>query len=441
MRIRPAALLFTAAFVGVASRLPAQTPEPVRLVETFAPGSAYHVNCRVRINGWLTLPPDKGQPAGKKLDVRGESKIEYDERVLEVKEQRVDRTVRFYRRMDFNRKVGGEEQQSSLRPDVRRLVILRHKQFEVPFAPAGPLLWSEIDLVRTDVFTPALKGLLPANAVRPGDSWAADPAAVQELTDLERITSGTLTCTFKERTVLAGRDVAGLAFQGTVGGIGEDGPARHQLEGTLYFDLRANRISYVTVQGTQALLDKDGKESGTIQGTFVLTREPEPTSGELTDTALKGVELTPNENNTRLLFDQADLGVRFLYPRRWHIAGVNGRQIGLDEKHGNGLLITIEPLANVPSAAQLQQETRATLAREKVTVVRTDGPRQLRPGVDLLALDTQEKTGQRVKMLYFLIRQPTGGAVLTARLLAGDGAAVQADVEAIARSFQLRQPK
>lgn len=414
----------------------AQPNQPVRLAEAFAPDAQYHVNCRVNISGWLSLPPEKGQTTPKKLDVKGESRVEYDERILEVKQQRVERTVRFYDRLDFRREVGNEKQQSNLRPSVRRLVILRHNQYEVPFAPAGPLLWNEIDLVRTDVFAPALTGLLPAQSVRPGDRWNADLAAVRELTDLEQVSLGNLTCTFKGVFDLAGRQVASIAFAGTVSGVGEDGPARHQLEGSLYFDLGTSRISYLTVQGTHFLLDKDGRESGVIKGTFVLTREPTPAHQELSDNALRGLELRPNEGNTLLLFDQPEVGVRFLYPRRWHVAGVNGRQIGLDEKRGSGLLITVEPLANVPAMNQFQQEARATLHREKATLVRVDNARALAPGLETFRVEA-EVAKQRVVLHYYLVRQSSGGAVLTARLQAQDAAALEKDVERIARSFQV----
>src|SRR5262249_15401890 len=159
-------------------------------------------------------------------------------------------------KMDFQRKVGEQVQQSSLRPTVRRLVILRHNQFEVPFSPEGPLTWSEIDLVRTDVFTPALAGLLAKDAVKPGDRWQADVVAVKELTDLERIEEGGLTCTFDAMTTVVGRQQARISFQGSVRGLGEDGSARHQLEGQLYFDLVSNHLSYIHVKGTHYLLNK-----------------------------------------------------------------------------------------------------------------------------------------------------------------------------------------
>ena len=59
--------------------------------------------------------------------------------------------------------------------------------------------------------------------------------------------------------------------------------------------------------------------------------------------------LEPNADNTQLLYDNPDLGVRFLHPRRWRVAGVRGAQVALDETGGNGLLLTLEPAATVPT--------------------------------------------------------------------------------------------
>src|SRR5207253_2230370 len=101
-----------------------------------------------------------------------------------------------------------------------------------------------------------------------------------------------------------------------------------------------------------------------VEGTFVLTRDPLTLARELTDADLRGVSLEPNEENTLLLYEQAELGVRFLHPRRWRVAGVAGKQIALDEKKGNGLLLTLETAAKLPTAAQFHQEARTWLTQQ-----------------------------------------------------------------------------
>ncbi len=415
--------------------------EPVRLREVASAGSQYHVSTRVEINGSLSLPADKDKQAPKPLTIKGESSIDYDERILSVATDRqVEKTLRIYSRIDFQRKVGEQEQQSTIRPAVRRLVVLRNNNVEVPFSPDGPLMWHEIDLVRTDVFTPALVGMLPDRAVKIGDRWTAATPAIQELTDMEKINEGKIECRLEE-IITTEKDKsrrARISFSGTVGGTNEDGPNRQQLDGFFYFDLDQDYISYITLDGTSSMLNKQGDVMGTIKGRFVLTRLPLRQSRDLSDDALKGLAVEPTDELTRMLFEDTDLGVRFLYPRRWRIAHADGNRIDLDGADGNGLRLVVEPLRNLPTAAQFLDDTRRWLNDQKAKILRTEQPRRLQTPPDELesfALEAEIKD-QQLRLDYYVARQKSGGATLSARLLPtkqlGD---VQKEVEGIARSL------
>jgi hypothetical protein len=427
-----------AVFIWLTPAVPAQ--ESVRLVESLPVGTQYAVSCHVDVSGTLTLPLEKGQTVPKTLSVTGTSVIDYHERVLTVTpQQHVKTTVRMYRKLDFQRKVGDQTQSSSLRSAVRRLVILRQNQVEVPFSPDGPLTWNEMDLVRTDVFTPALTGLLPTQAVRQGESWNAVNFAVQELTDLDKIEEGSVICQLDQLQMQNGRRQARVKFKGAVRGIGEDGPTRHTLDGYYLFDLEAGRLSYLSVRGSQQLLDKDGKTVGKIEGSFVLTRRVD-SCPELSDNSLRPFKLEPNDENTQLLYDNTELGVRFLHPRRWRVAGVRGPQVAVDENGGSGLLLTMEPLKQTPTAVQFLQESKAYLEKEKAKVLRIDPVRQIVGGsrsVEQFALDV-EIEGKKVLMVYLVIRQANGGATIAARVLPNQQQAVLQDIEKMARSIQIQ---
>lgn len=416
---------------------PARAQEPLTLREAFPAGYQYHVSSRVELTGTLTLPADKGQAAPKPLSITGHSTIEYDERVLGAgTDGTVAKTARIYRTIDFQRKVGEQTQQSTVRPGVRRLVMLRHKQAKVPFSPDGPLTWAEIDLVRTDVFTPALTGLLPDKPVRPGDRWTASNSAIAELTDLEKVEEGRVECQLEQLTTLGNRRHARVSLSGTVRGTNEDGPNRQQLDGYFFFDLESQHLSYLYINGIHFLLDKDSKEFGRVEGRFVLTRQANQRSPDLTEAAWRGVVQEPNADNTLLLYDNPDLGLRLLYPRRWRVAGVRGRQLALDESNGSGLLLTLEPSARVPTAAQFLAESRDYLQKQQVKLLSAAQPRRLQnlpQELDHFALDT-EMAGQRAWMDYYVMRQQPGGATLAARLLPADRVNLQKDVERIARS-------
>jgi hypothetical protein len=437
--------LLLTAFVCVLAMSPlAQAEEPIRLVESFPAGTQYHVSCRVNVKGTLVPEPEKGKAQTKPLDLVGESAIEYDEGVLTAASNgSVEKTIRIYRRIDFERKIGGREQKQTIRPSVRRLVLLRHQHTEVPFSPDGPLMWGEIDLVRTDVFTPALVGLLPANPVRNGDRWTASTAAVQELTDMERIEEGQLTCKLEEIAALSpdgsSRRHARISFTGTIRGVNEDGPNRQQLDGSLYFDLESNHLSYLTLKGVHTLLDKDGKDIGKIEGRFVLTRQTQQRSPDLSVDALKGLTLEPNADNTLVLYDNPQVGLRFLHPRRWRIGSENGPQIALDAADGSGLLLTVDPPERVPTTAQLLKESREFLTKQKAKVLSEEPAKALRSDngqMERFSLEV-EASGQKVLLDYIVIRQKPAGVTLAARLLPADLPALRAEVERIARSVVL----
>ncbi len=421
-------------YLACASSLIAE--EPIQLRERFTAGYEYHVSTRVDLTGTLTLPAEKDKPAPKPLSVRGSSAIEYDERILEMgQDGQVRKTVRLCRRTDFRRTVGDRPQENSLRPQVRRLILLRYQNKEVPFSPDGPLMWGEIDLIRTDVFTPALAGLLAGHPVSLGDRWSATQSAIQELTDLERIDEGSLECRLEQITNIEKRQHARVSFRGTLRGANEDGPNRQDLEGYFFFDLESNHLSYLYLQGKHLLLDKDGKEMGRIEGRFVLTRQANTRSQDLSETALKGVVTEPNPDNTLMLYDNAELGVRFLYPRRWHVASVRGNQVTLDSADGSGILLTLEPLARAPSGQRFLTESQDWLGKQQARLLRIEPPRTVRSSPILERFSVEAEMGkQKFVMDYYVTRQTNGGATLAARLLPRDLAVLQKEVERIAFS-------
>jgi hypothetical protein len=411
--------------------------EPLRLRETFAPGYQYHVSVRVEITGTLTPPAEKGKSAPKPLAVRGDSAIEYDERVLDLDDKGVvTKTARICRRIDFQRTVGDSKQEATIRPAVRRLILLRHNNQEVPFSPDGPLTWGEIDQVRTDVFTPALVGLLPRDPASVGDKWTAARSAIQELTDMERIEEGEVTCRLEQILTVEKRRQARVSFAGTVRGPGEDGTTQQKLDGFLYFDLESNHVSYVSLKGVHSLLDKDNKEVGRVEGRFVLSRQANTRCKELSDEGLKGVATEPNADNTLLLYDNPDLGVKFLHPRRWRVTGAHGNQVTLDSADGGGgVLLTVEPPSRTPTGAQFLTESREFLEKQKAKFVRVERPAAVQgvAGMEHFSIEA-EMGGQAFVMDYYTWKQRDGGVIVAARLPKEDAAALQKEVERIARS-------
>jgi hypothetical protein len=418
--------------------------DTIRLEERFPAGYQYHVSSRVDLSGNLNLPPMMKDAKPGTIAITGSASVEYDERIVDGEQagKPPEKTIRVYSRLDFKRKLGEQTQESSLRPEVRRMVLMRLVQSEVPFSPDGPLLWSEIDRVRTDVFAPALRGLLPDKAVKIGDQWTASSAAAQELTDLDKINGGQVGCKLQDVLVRDGRRVARVRLSGVLNGLNEDGPNRQQLEGFFLFDLDARFISYVYLDATSWLLDKDDKPQGRVDGRFTLTRRL-GASPDLGDASVRALTTEPNDDNTLLLFREKGLGVEFTYPRRWTVRQADARQIVLDEPSGGGLAITLEPLSQTPTGQELLDEAKKTLGQRSVRINRQSTvDRQNTLGAALEHFKIEAEIDKEMWLLdYTVSRQSVGGATFMARWPTKSGADLAKDVERIARSLKLVPPK
>ncbi len=412
-------------------------PAAIRLAEKFDDQAPYRVELKTTLAGKLSVPAAEKDKPAEEVAVVGSSRFVYDERPLPLDDKSA-RAIRGYRTVEVNRTVGDREQKAEIRDAVRRMVVLRsEKGKKAPFSPDGPLTLNEIDVVRNDIFSVVLvPGLLPANAVKPGDKWAATAAAVTDLTDLDAIDEGGLTVEFVSVVKIDNRRHAKLSVSGTVRGQNDDGPTRQKLDGTAYFDLEAERLSYLKLSGTHELIGKDGKVAGRLEGTFVMTRQASPKFTDLTADALKGLDLTPTADNSLLLYTNPDLGVKFLYPRRWRLGLVRGRQIALEEPAGGGILLTVEPITRLPTADQYLKEVRASFAKEKTAATLTDGPKRVADApvrVDRFGFDA-EVNKAAVRLEYGLAATADGGVLLAAKLPAGDKA-IRADVDRVLKGL------
>lgn len=410
--------------------------EPVRLIDKSASGSQYRVATDSTIVGELQAPTQKDKPP-QTIKISGQSRIDYVERILPNDPREAEyKSLRIYELVEFKKKSADRTDESTIRPAVRRLVLMKKGQHKVPFSPDGPLVWSEIDLLRTDIMVSALGGLLPDKEVEPGNSWNASTSAVIELTDTEKIDKGELTCTLEKVEENGPRTIARVSFTGTIEGVNEDGPMRQKLEGALLVDVKAQCITYLQIDGTLYLLDDKKNEAGKITGTFKLLRAPLNSHKGLSDEAIKGIGLEPNEENTRLLVDNEQLGVRFVHSRNWRVVRNTGRQITLDETGGAGLLITLDKADAVPAASKYLREAMKDLTDRGAKLTNRTGPTHLGDGIDRFVLDA-EVGKDAVTMDYFVVVQANGGATLAARIPLANREARMKELERLARSFTI----
>jgi len=414
----------------------ASADEPVRLVEKSTPDTVYQVYSTAVIDGYLMTPVAKDRPP-ERIKISGKSQIDYSERILRPDPREADhKSLRVYERIDFRKTAGDRTDEMTLRPAIRRLVMMKRGKDKLPFSPDGPLMWGEIEMLRTDFIVPALTGMLSDRAVRPGDTWKASTGAIVELTDMEKVVAGELECKLEKVDSIGTRRVAEVSFDGTVSGVDEDGPVKHKLTGKLLVDLSGQCISYIKINGERFLLDGDGKEAGKITGKLELSRVAGAGSKALSDAAIKALDLNPSEENTCLLYDSAETGVSFIHPRNWRVVRTGNGQMTLDDTNGAGLLITLSAADTVPATRTYLGEAQKDLDDRKASVTARTGPERIVEGVDRFTLDA-DLGKERVTMAYFVIRQEQGGATFAARIPAAHKEARLKELEKLARTFKV----
>ncbi|CAN5613648.1 hypothetical protein BH11PLA2_BH11PLA2_46100 [soil metagenome] len=423
-------LMFSAAGLSAAE---------VKLVENLPAGSRQTIEVTTEITGQMTLPATKDAKP-KQMSVTGKSQLKYDERALPADDKDTDTLLRVYRSLAIERKVGDNPQTATIRPDVRRLVVLRSIKGKSPFSPDGPLLFSEIDVVKNDLFAPVLvRGLLPNKAVNDGETWDASAEAIRELTDLEQVTAGKLSIKFVGIVTFDGKDRARLSISGSLRGVDDNGPCKHTLDGTAYFDVDTAMLVYLSVKGTHDLLDGEGQLAGRIEGRMTMTRGVS-TAESLADDVVMKLELKPTPENTRLLYENSTLGVSFTHPRRWRVGAVQGKQVTLDGPNGAGLLLTLETLKTLPTTEAYLKETQEFLTKEKGTMTnisKVDRVQDQPTKLDRFGFDA-DLGKESLRLEYAVIVGEKAGVTAAARLPQKDAEALTKDVDVVVKSLRLK---
>jgi hypothetical protein len=206
---------------------------------------------------------------------------------------------------------------ASLRPEVALLVAEKRDRGwpVVVFSPAGPLTWSELELVQGVGDSLALADLLPPTPVALGDRWKVGEAAAKGVSGYDTITTNQLEATLesadprKARIRLKGR-IEGSAFGGT-GVIGCEGFAFFDRELARIDDLDLNRVETRQPGPVEAGLD--------LKSTLTVARHPSLPSEALSDLALTNVSLNHSRERELLRMTSPGQKATLLTDRDWHI--------------------------------------------------------------------------------------------------------------------------
>ncbi len=317
---------------------------------------------------------------------------------------------------------------ASLRPEVALLVAeKRDRGWPVMvFSPAGPLTWSELEVVQAVGDPLALEDLLPEAAVSVGDHWKVRDAAAKAMSGYDTLTANNLEATLesvddgKARIRLKGR-IEGMAFGGT-GVIG--------CEGFATFDRQAARIDHVDLNRVETRQPGPVEAGLDLKSTLTVSREPAEPSESLSDAALANVPLDAGPRSESLRITAPGGRATLLVDRNWHIFWEDTRLSVLKRLDGGRIIAQCNLMA-APAAGkgrhqdpgQFRDDIRRGLKERFVQFLgageiggHPDGGFRYKVGV-------QGREGDLgVIWYYYLLAGPEGDQLLATFTLAADHA-------------------
>lgn len=404
--------------------------QKVILREKYQEGELYLVEATTEQTGVMDILQDTRQPnLPKRLSKSGKAKSQYLEKVLTVDVgQLADKTIRKYLVLEAEQKIDNVSTQAKLRPQVQHVVLDRQGAQAVTFSPDGPMLLGELEQARTDIFLPRLVGLLPKQDVMQGNSWKATIEAVQELTDLQKVESGSLTCVFSQ---VEQGDIALIKFDGQVTGTTPMGSNQQTIQGSYRFDLKTQRVIALKFEVTSILMDRDRKRVGDISAIYGMTRKPAPAQ----TLATAGIALEASEENTLLLVQEPRVGLEMVHSRRWVPRPVNDKSWIIDGPSGSGLTIQFESANVIPQAEAVRKQIEATLGKTAQNIKPLPDPAGW---ADVQRLSwTGSQNGKEYVFEYFLWKHGSKGAIIAGRYFAPEANLAQKDVERMIRGLRV----
>lgn len=285
------------------------------LLETNQSGECSKIRIDMKLSGEILIrKADKTEP----IKLEASAIHEYPERILSVAQDGlVQKTARLYETAKATVLAGGERFERTLRPERRLIVAQFYKDQSLVYAPSGPLLREELDLVAEQFNGAVVGGILPGKETAVGETWKVSSSVVQALCNFEGLTEQTLTGKLESVTA----DTATISLSGTATGIDQGAIAKLKIEATGRFDVKAKRlVSLVWKQ-------KDERDQGPVspavgvESTITLKRQRIEQPAALSDVALVSVpqDWEPPAPMTQLDYRDPQGRYSLLYPRCWHI--------------------------------------------------------------------------------------------------------------------------
>jgi hypothetical protein len=238
---------------------------------------------------------------------------------------------------------------ASLRPEVALLVAEKRDRGwpVVVFSPAGPLTWSELELVQGVGDPLALAELLPAGPVAPGDRWKVGDAAAKGVSGYDLVSSNNLEATLES----ADRRKARIRLNGRIEGSAFGGTGVIDCEGFAFFDRDLARIDQLDLNRVEKRQPGPVEAGLDMKSTLTVARHPAEPSEALSGPALARLSLDHTRESELLRMTAPGQKATLLADRDWHIFWEDSKT-AIWKRLDNGRVIAQCNLMVGPNAAK-----------------------------------------------------------------------------------------
>jgi hypothetical protein len=297
--------------------VPAGWSQTCTLAEMVKSGDCFRYELDMQLKGEIRFrKEDKTVP----VTLAAAASHAYPERVLDVSDGMVKKSVRLYETARATIQRGKDKAQSSLRASRTFVVAQRHRDEHLVYCPAGALYRTEIELLADHFDTLAVAGVLPGKAVKLGETWKLPNSVAQALCSLEGMTENKLTGKLEK---VAG-DVASFSVSGSSSGVENGAVVKMTVEASGTFDVKAKRLTQLVWQ------QKDERDQGpvspasTVETKVSMTRKAVGQPKGLDDVALVKVPegFAPPSVMTHVEFRDSKGRYALLHTRDWQLTAV-----------------------------------------------------------------------------------------------------------------------
>ncbi|WP_417732489.1 hypothetical protein [Rosistilla oblonga] len=342
--------------------------------------SLYRVRITVGIEGNAKVPKSElSTDATRKLPVKADSVIDYEERLHRDGDGIAQAAQRYYYEATTKGKVQTNEVESELRRESRHAVLHVAQTRSIVYAAQTQLTTDELELLKVPVNSLAIDRLLPNKSMKVNEAWEIESDLLATLFDMDAVQKSAVSAT------LASFDDATAKVQllGTISASVDGVPTSLQLRGKLTFDRKQRTVTWLALAIREERGLSKAKPGFEVAAQIrvirqAITKSNGIDSGEPIDLAIK-----PTQDKLLVDIRSKQGGFSVFCDRNWHLISENERfaQLRMIDNDRVIAQCDIRPMPKLKDGHQLtleafQDDIRRTLdkrfnelleAEEKVT--------------------------------------------------------------------------